>query len=212
MFDESGAVRGGQHQVLRPLSASTRWPKKASAAHKSKGNARAWPQHYRYSNAVSAYELELDDGLGASDTACLESHNSEKNQWQPTKMRAVALVLAAAAPYQASALLDHGARRPAAGRAPRGASSGSSRGRALSDAKRRIIPSAYGKSVAIDGDIAVVGAPATATRRRRVRARNRPTVAPRTSSWPSRFASTATPWPASTASAGPSRSTATPSW
>ena len=75
-------------------------------------------------------------------------------------MRAVAFVLAAAAPYQASALLDHGARRALRGRRLRGATFGLVTRTSPSDANAMYYPQqAYGKSVAIDGDIAVVGAP-----------------------------------------------------
>ena len=76
------------------------------------------------------------------------------------KMRAVAFVLAAAAPYQASALLDHGARRALRGRRLRGATFGLVTRTSPSDANAMYYPQqSYGKSVAIDGDIAVVGAP-----------------------------------------------------
>ena len=75
-------------------------------------------------------------------------------------MRAVAFVLAAAAPYQASALLDHGARRALRGRRLRGATFGLVTRTSPSDANAMYYPQqSYGKSVAIDGDIAVVGAP-----------------------------------------------------
>jgi len=75
-------------------------------------------------------------------------------------MRAVAFVLAAAAPYQASALLDHGARRALRGRRLRGATFGLVTRTSPSDAKAMYSPQqSYGRSVAIDGDIAVVGAP-----------------------------------------------------
>ena len=75
-------------------------------------------------------------------------------------MRAVAFVLAAAAPYRASALLDHGARRALRGRRLRGATFGLVTRTSPSDANAMYYPQqAYGKSVAIDGDIAVVGAP-----------------------------------------------------
>ena len=75
-------------------------------------------------------------------------------------MRAVAFVLAAAAPYQASALLDHGARRALRGRRLRGATFGLVTTTSPSDANAMYSPQqSYGKSVAIDGDIAVVGAP-----------------------------------------------------
>ena len=75
-------------------------------------------------------------------------------------MRAVAFVLAAAAPYRASALLDHGARRALRSRRLRGATFGLVTRTSPSDANAMYYPQqAYGKSVAIDGDIAVVGAP-----------------------------------------------------
>ena len=75
-------------------------------------------------------------------------------------MRAVAFVLAAAAPYRASALLDHGARRALRGRRLRGATFGLVTRTSPSDANAMYSPQqSYGKSVAIDGDIAVVGAP-----------------------------------------------------
>ena len=75
-------------------------------------------------------------------------------------MRAVAFVLAAAAPYRASALLDHGARRALRGRRLRGETFGLVTRTSPSDANAMYYPQqAYGKSVAIDGDIAVVGAP-----------------------------------------------------
>ena len=75
-------------------------------------------------------------------------------------MRAVAFVLAAAAPYRASALLDHGARRALRGRRLRGATFGLVTRTSPSDAKAMYSPQqSYGRSVAIDGDIAVVGAP-----------------------------------------------------
>ena len=75
-------------------------------------------------------------------------------------MRAVAFVLAAAAPYHASALLDHGARRALRGRRLRGATFGLVTRTSPSDAKAMYSPQqSYGRSVAIDGDIAVVGAP-----------------------------------------------------
>ena len=73
-------------------------------------------------------------------------------------MRAVAFVLAAAAPYQASALLDHGARRALRGRRLRGATFGLVTRASPSDANPMASLQYYGKSVAIDGDIAVVGA------------------------------------------------------
>ena len=75
-------------------------------------------------------------------------------------MRAVAFVLAAAAPYRASALLDHGARRALRGRRLRGATFGLVTRTSPSDAKAMYSPQqSYGRSVAIDGDFAVVGAP-----------------------------------------------------
>ena len=76
-------------------------------------------------------------------------------------MRAVAFVLAAAAPYQASALLDHGARRALRGRRLRGGATFGLVTRASpSDAKAMYSPQqSYGRSVAIDRDFAVVGAP-----------------------------------------------------
>ena len=72
-------------------------------------------------------------------------------------MRAVAFVLA----YQASALLDHGARRALRGRRLRGGATFGLVTRASpSDAKAMYSPQqSYGRSVAIDGDFAVVGAP-----------------------------------------------------
>ena len=73
-------------------------------------------------------------------------------------MRAVAFVLAAAAPYRASALLDHGARRALRGRRLRGATFGLVTRTSPSDANPMASLQYYGKSVAIDGDIAVVGA------------------------------------------------------
>ena len=69
-------------------------------------------------------------------------------------MRAVAFVLA----YQASALLDHGARRALRGRRLRGATFGLVTRTSPSDANPMASLQYYGKSVAIDGDIAVVGA------------------------------------------------------
>jgi hypothetical protein len=89
------------------------------------------------------------------------AHNSVKKATGAAhKMRAVAFVLAAAAPYRASALLDHGARRALRGRRLRGATFGLVTRTSPSDANAMYYPQqSYGKSVAIDGDIAVVGAP-----------------------------------------------------
>ena len=111
------------------MLASTRWPKESSQR--------------RPTNQRNAAHNSVKKATGAAH-----------------KMRAVAFVLAAAAPYRASALLDHGARRALRGRRLRGATFGLVTRTSPSDAKAMYSPQqSYGRSVAIDGDIAVVGAP-----------------------------------------------------